>query len=93
MTIMFGKFKGVDTSEVPFSYLVYLFEADWIKEDLFESVKQEMADRLNISASADIESGKLKWAYKTMANKFHPDKKGGSHEAMIAINEFYEILK
>ena len=92
---MFGKFKGLDTSEVPFSYLVYLFEADWIKENLFEAVKEEIACRLNVIVNDNIsvEPGKLRFAYKTMANKFHPDKEGGSHEAMIAINEFYEILK
>lgn len=91
MELQFGKFNGMDTSEVPFSYLAYLYEADWVNENLFEAVKEELSSRLNDNLT--IEPTKLKLAYKAMANKYHPDKKGGSHEAMIAINELYKLLK
>lgn len=45
---------------------------------------------LGISADADFET--IKQAYRTKALKCHPDR-GGSHAAMLEINEAFEILR
>ena len=91
-TMPFGKYKGYLISEIPSNYLVYGLEAFELPEELKESIKEEVCDRLQIDNSGDYNSFKIKDAYKKMSKKYHPDL-GGSTEAMQAINEFNSLLK
>ena len=53
---------------------------------LFRSSSQLSLNTLNKS-----DNDFLKATYKNMCKKYHPDK-GGTNEAMAAINDFYNIL-
>ena len=87
----FGKYKGVCISEIPTNYLAYGLESFELPEELKESMKEEVCDRLKIS-SQSYDSSKIKEVYKRLSKKYHPDL-GGSNEAMQAINEFNALLK
>jgi curved DNA-binding protein CbpA len=43
------------------------------------------------AAGAETDEGKIRRVYRELALIYHPDR-GGSNEAMQAINEFYERL-
>lgn len=47
-------------------------------------------DDLETTASASAEEIKARW--RRMSSEYHPDKKGGSVEAMQKINKAYEVL-
>ena len=90
MKFPFGKFKGSYIDDIETSYLVYALENFDMKEDLSGAIKVEIAFRFNINQPT-VKNVNFKAIYLTMAKRFHPDK-GGSNEAMQAINEFYNLL-
>ena len=49
MILPFGKHRGKDIGEIPSNYLTWLLEQDWMEEDqyddLFEEIAWEMATR------------------------------------------------
>lgn len=45
MVLLFGKHKDEDTADVPLSYLKWLEEQDWIREDLREECQYEIQRR------------------------------------------------
>ena len=90
MKFPFGKFKNFYIHDIETSYLVYALENFDIKEDLSGAIKAEIAFRFNIN-DPTVKNVNFKAIYLTMAKRFHPDK-GGSNEAMQAINEFYNLL-
>jgi curved DNA-binding protein CbpA len=47
-------------------------------------------DTLKVSRDAPIEV--IQAAYRSLARKYHPDKTGGTPEAMKSINAAYEVL-
>jgi hypothetical protein len=89
----FGKFKGRDLRHVPDDYLEWLhFEID-LREPLKSAVRRELAAREGLDYTpAATNGGRVKQIYYELALKWHPDK-GGSTEAMQAVNEFYERLQ
>lgn len=89
----FGKHKGRDLSDVPDDYLDWLFFDIELREPLKSAVHREITKRdgLNYTPAAP-DAGRIKQIYRTLAVKWHPDK-GGTTEAMQAVNEFYEALR
>jgi uncharacterized protein (DUF3820 family) len=98
----FGKYKGIEIPELPSNYLLYALETFDLPEELTMVLTTTLYDRLvslpncgvyfeNIVLKVGIEEHKIKAAYKALTLKYHPDK-GGSHEAMQAINEFRDLL-
>jgi DnaJ-class molecular chaperone len=93
MVLKFGKFKGSLVEDVPTSYLAYLLDQDFVDYDLKASCLDEINYRYSefkMSKKA-VDRSIIDQAYKRLVIKHHPDK-GGNHNAMIAINEFREIL-
>ena len=45
MELLFGKHKGMDLRDVPSSYLKWLEEQDWIKDDLRKELNFEIERR------------------------------------------------
>lgn len=92
----FGKFKGVFLSDLPSTYIVYALESFDLPFELNEELKNILVNRFYIFNDAEaensVDNSVLSKIYKELAKKYHPDA-GGSHDAMIAINEFYELLK
>jgi len=93
MELNFGKFKGHQIKDVPTSYLAFLLDAEFVNDE----IKTECLDEINYRYS-DFEMSRkavdrtiIDQTYKRLIIKYHPDK-GGNHHAMIALNEFREIL-
>jgi len=102
MIMRFGKYKGFPVEYLPTDYLFWLWREVDLREPLLSAVQceiQDRADRINqdeefssCTAESEMDLGRIKQIYRKLAIKYHPDK-GGTTEAMQAINEFYEELK
>lgn len=89
----FGKFKGVLVSELPQTYLAYALTTFDLPNELKNSLSFELLDRIGFDYSFNIIECEKRYTSirKKLAIKYHPDK-GGSTEAMQAVNEFYDEL-
>jgi uncharacterized protein (DUF3820 family) len=93
MELTFGKFKGHEIEDVPTSYLAFLLDAQFVDDE----VKGECLDILNFRyseyelKSKPFNQSMIDKVYKKLIIRHHPDK-GGNHYAMIALNEFRELL-
>lgn len=93
MELNFGKFKGSQIEDVPTGYLAYLLEQDFVDDDLKAACLDEINYRYSdfeMSRKA-VDRSIIDQAYKRLVTKHHPDK-GGNHYAMLALNEFRQIL-
>lgn len=95
MTMPFGKYKGDEIEDLPSSYLCFLIDDCELKGNLRKEVLDELGYRYGndqvVENKVYVNNKDVKTIYRELSLKHHPDK-GGSHEAMIAINEFYERL-
>lgn len=91
MKMPFGKFKNMEINEIPENYLNWLYENVNLRPGLKEAVEGRLygwtTSQVFFSSREELKS-----VYRRMALKWHPDR-GGSNEAMQAINEFYNELK
>lgn len=90
MNFPFGKYKGWDIEDIPSTYLAYAIEEFSLFPSMHEAIKDELAQRF--SKPKQLPGLSAKDVYRHLSKKYHPDV-GGSHEAMQAINEFYELMK
>jgi uncharacterized protein (DUF3820 family) len=98
----FGGHKGQHVAEVPGDYLVwYLTECQYLNTGLRHAIEQEL-ERRSTQARTNGQSyaggtladlpGIIRMWYRELVLVHHPDR-GGSHEAMVAINNAHERLK
>ena len=90
----FGKYSGLDLADLPTSYLSWLLSID-LREPLKSEVRAECRSRYYEEperALSTLDADAIKAIYRQMAFKWHPDR-GGTKEAMQAVNEFYEALQ
>jgi len=95
-TMPFGKWKGKSIDSIPADYLEWVLDNTEIEERnprLYQAILEELGiespgGKSTIKPADDVVG---KW-YKKLATRFHPDKEGGSHEAMVAINEARDLL-
>ena len=94
MRMPFGKYIDHLTSELPGDYLLWLWENCDLHGQLADAVWEEIEGRgLESSDREDMPSPGFdadRWRRK-MGAEFHPDR-GGSKEAMQAINRGYELI-
>lgn len=84
-----GKYKDKAIEDIPTSYLVFVLENyNNLNIHVKDYIEMEICNRLNI----DISYNDPKKIYRELCLKYHPDK-GGSHDAIIAIMDFYDKLK
>ena len=87
----FGKHKGTCIDQLPASYIEWILENTdvdgWLRQQLEKSYEFQLYGGTNNGDPSHV----IKSAYQTSAKKWHPDK-GGTHEAMIAVNEFHELI-
>jgi hypothetical protein len=102
----FGKHSGTDIDELPDSYLQWLFWQDFLKPELADAVRLEIAGRWPDKIHVQIIEAKpkrqpkkqmkteLQTVYRQMARRYHPDVAGpGSTRAMQAVNDFMDQLR
>jgi len=94
MFITFGKYKGWHISEIPLSYLGWLFENLDGKPDLQEAARREIQQRVSdYEYGEPFDRNRLRRLYRTLAMEYHPDKGGGNGDVMKGINLFYEAMR
>src|SRR4051812_10242974 len=90
----FGKHRGKPLDEIPFSYLEWVLEScNTATPRLKEEIRRVIGnpnDTTKPQGAVAISSLASNW-YRQLAREFHPDR-GGSHEAMKAINRANELL-
>ena len=89
----FGKFKGWHLSEIPLSYLAWIFETLTEKPELQEATRQEIRRRVSDyePGPEGLDKRRLQRVYRTLALTYHPDH-GGDNDVMAGINLFYEAI-
>ncbi len=89
MIIAFGKHKGKRLEDLPTAYLWWLLDECG---SVTPAMRREIRRILDVDHGAAIALPALanRW-YRKLATEFHPDK-GGSHEAMKAVNRGRDLL-
>lgn len=88
----FGKFRGCPVPQLPEHYLWWLWENVSLREPLRSQVHAAIFGASVDESPASVAAGRIKQIYRTLAVKWHPDR-GGTTEAMQAINDFYDALR
>jgi hypothetical protein len=89
----FGKYKGCEVADLPKPYLEWLYQNVELRGRLEAEIARALwGPSYHDDTPAIIEPGKVKLIYRELALKWHPDR-GGSTQAMAALNEFYEMLQ
>jgi uncharacterized protein (DUF3820 family) len=87
----FGKHKGTCIDQLPASYIEWILENTdvdgWLRHQLEKSYEFQLYGGTNNGDPSHV----IKSAFQDCAKKWHPDK-GGTHEAMVAVNEFHELI-
>lgn len=95
MRLWFGKYNGVELSDIPDSYLMWMCDA-MSRESLRDLAHDELKRRQRSTCRTDnmdqivreiIEAG-----YRTLAKKYHPDL-GGDTRKMQQLNSTIEKLR
>jgi len=91
MLMPFGKYRGREVADLPKLYLDWLYRNVALREPLQSEVTLALFGASYFSEMPMVDLGKVKRIYRELALKWHPDR-GGSVQAMQAVNEFYERL-
>lgn len=93
MEMPFGKHKGTKLEDVPKHYLLWILDNCDVKSS---TLKGEIEKILGLQADQGLATNPsvddLEPVYRKLASKYHPDR-GGSTEAMVAVNEFWEEIR
>lgn len=93
MRMPFGKYRGLEVADLPRPYLDWLYRNVALREPLQSEVTLALFGASYLSGMPEvIEPCKVKRIYRKLALKCYPDR-GGSVQAMQAVNEFYERLQ
>jgi hypothetical protein len=94
-----GRHRGADLADVPESYLQWALEnAEAMSSTLREAIRARLglpAEPPDTEAVATVVAkvhDAVRDVHRAMAVRFHPDK-GGSNEAMIAVNHMHDCLQ
>lgn len=96
MRLWFGKHRGLDITDVPDSYLVWL--ADNMQSDTIREIARDELDRRRNPKRRDIDTQDrmvrelIEAGYRSLARKFHPDL-GGDTTRMQQLNAAMEKLR
>lgn len=100
MVFTFGKYADYPLEEIESTYLCYALDTFKIPDLLRRQCRAELVRRYGIehaTINGAVESMgdlrlRIKQTYRELALKHHPDRPGGTHAAMLAINEFNQAL-
>jgi hypothetical protein len=89
----FGKYRGQQLEDVPLSYLKWvLANCEHVSPALLAEIRFLVSGEEPAGTTAiAIPSLANRW-YRQLATEFHPDRRGGSHQAMVAVNRGRDLL-
>jgi hypothetical protein len=92
----FGRYRGQRLDAIPADYLHWLLSECDLKPHLRAAVERAYrqmceADEPEQSSAIAIAPLVSRW-HRQLAVEFHPDKRGGSHICMVAINRARDLL-
>ena len=104
MRMPFGRHKGVALDALPLKYLKWLANLDDLREPLASAVYAEMDRREGRHSEPRNERPRqlpqpevfaeiINTGFRTLANKYHPDRDGGDPEKMVQLNRAVEFLR
>lgn len=80
---------------MPLSYLAWLWESDFIKDELRKSVQREILERVgdgeSMGSKVVADEKRIQRVYRSLAREHHPDH-GGDNNVMTGINLFFEAM-
>lgn len=93
MKMPFGKYRGVELTDVPFEYLSWLIEQDFLREPLRTLAEEEfdrrtyqpLTEPLPLPIDCAVAEELLSAGLRVLAKKYHPDL-GGNAAEMVALN-------
>jgi hypothetical protein len=98
ITMPFGKYCGTPIDEIPFEYIEWLIDQDFLRQPLRSALEREFERRtcsqechektVDVSLIDEIVSAGL----RSLSKKYHPDV-GGDHEVMVALNNCADWLR
>jgi hypothetical protein len=95
MQMPFGKYRGWELDEIPEGYLIWVLDNC---RNIAPTLRRLIQRRLGLldeprqaTPAPDWQGAVQQW-YRQLTLDFHPDR-GGSTEAMQAINEAYDRLR
>ena len=92
MEMPFGKHKGANLTDVPKHYLLWILDNGEIDSPTLKAeIKKILGLEPSTASGSRPSVEELRPIYRRMATKYHPDR-GGSTEAMVAVNEFWEEI-
>lgn len=96
MIMTFGKHRGKRIDRIPADYLLWVLGNC---SNLPYRLRIEIEQHLDIDQPTDRTVPSIPFAelvpqwYRQLAKEFHPDKRHGSHDAMVAVNRAKELLE
>jgi Putative quorum-sensing-regulated virulence factor len=88
----FGKHRGEELSAVPDDYLLWCLEnCTSMGPTLRKAIEAHLKIQESETAVASVANILPQW-YRKLAMEFHPDRRGGNHEGMKAVNRAKELL-
>jgi hypothetical protein len=95
MTMPFGKYAGHPLESIPLSYLSWVLNtctnaSPHLREEIRRILSAEVESSVK-QQRALCSPGLVSQWYRALSREFHPDK-GGTHEAMKAVNRGRELL-
>src|SRR5690606_36506550 len=91
----FGKHRGKPLEEIPLDYLHWFYvncenASPYLRVEIGRILREREHDQSEQPSTALTTDVASRW-YLRLAVEFHPDR-GGSHEAMKAVNRGREVL-
>jgi alpha-mannosidase len=92
MRMPFGKHRGEELSDIPDDYLIWCLDScESMSPTLRKAIEAHLKIEESKSPVSSITTIVPTW-YRRLAMEFHPDKRGGSHIGMLAVNRAKELL-
>jgi Putative quorum-sensing-regulated virulence factor len=95
----FGKYRNVDTTDLPEHYLVWLLDWPPLRDPLRSVVEDELRRREGLRARQPVKIDValadqiVRAGVRQLAKQIHPDIAGGDNDAMMKVNATADLIR